>query len=448
MLSARLSLRMRLFSYLSFPLFASALFANSDGADPGHTGAPGEQVCTACHSGTANSGRGRVQITLGSGATWTPGARVRIEVQVEDPTARRWGFQLTARSSANAQQTAGTLAASDNQTQLVSQAGRQYVTHTATGTRNGTTGSVRFGFDWTAPAADFGPVTFYAAGNAANGNGSNSGDSIYTVNLQAAPASAGGGGPRPTFRSDSVSDLWTGKAGMAAGAWVNITGTELASQTANWSPRAGQPLPTALGGVTVKVNEVPAALSFVSATRVTLLVPAATPDGNVPVVVERGGTASESVSVAVTPTVPAIQAVPDPATAGRFYAAVTPAGAGTALVFVNPRGWVLGKPEVDNRAARGAFPGEEIDIWATGLGKAEDTPTDRLFTGSFPVATPPRVRFGELAVDAIAATLVAPGLYNVRVRVPESLARLLQLAAESRGRSLILLGAGCVVAKS
>jgi uncharacterized protein (TIGR03437 family) len=405
-------------------LFASVPLAQAfgGGPDPGLTGAPGEQTCVACHLGRPlNSGTGSLRIELPSGDTYVPGQRVAITVTLADPTARRWGFQLTARSSTNAQQTAGTLASTNNQTQVTTQGGRQYIAHTLTGSRNGTTGSVTFVFDWTAPAAGFGPVTFYAAGNAANGNGSDSGDTIYTTTKQVTPVASGGGGaPKPAFTSSQISEAWTGRTGVSPGAWTSIVGTDLAAGTATWAPSASRPLETKLGGVSVKVGDTQAAVSFVSPTRVTFLVPGGTPEGNVDVVVERDGTASDPVSVGVAAAVPAIQAVPDPASAGRFYAAVTPAGVGTTLVFVQPRGWIIGKPEVDNRAIRGAFPGEEIDIWATGLGRAEETPTDRIVSGSFAVVNPPRVRFAGVAVDPIAAGLVAPGVYIVRVRVPEN----------------------------
>ena len=397
-----------------------AALAFSDGPDPGLTGAPGEQNCTACHLGRAvNSGAGSFKIELPGGDTYAPGQKIQLTVTLADPAARRWGFELTARSSTDAQQTAGTLAPSNNQTQIVALGARQFILHTAVGTRNGTTGSATFTFDWTAPAADFGPVTFYAAGNAANGNGTELGDTIYTTNKQATPLAGGGGGPKPTFTSSQVSEAWTQKPGTAPGTWTSIVGTELASGTANWAPSGSRPLDTRLGGVSVKVNDTAAAVSFVSPTRITFLLPGGTPEGNANVMVERDGTASESVSVPITAAAPAIQSVPDPGTAGRFYAAVTPSGAGTSFVFVNPQGWIIGKPEVDNRAVRGAFPGEEIDIWATGLGRAEQTPTDAIFSGTFAVVNPPKVRFGGVAVDPTTAALVAPGIYLVRVRVPQ-----------------------------
>jgi uncharacterized protein (TIGR03437 family) len=395
-------------------------FAVSDGAPAGASGAPGEFTCTSCHAGAANSGQGRVRIELPGGEVYSPGQKVRMKVVIEDPSAIRWGFQLTARSAANESRSLGRLEAADNTAEVLSQGEMQWITHTLAGTRRGTRSPVTFEFDWTAPANDAAPVVFYAAANAANGNGAPTGDSIYTTSLRATAGS--GGGARPSFTSSAVTEAFTRKAGMSPGSWVTITGTDLAARAVQWSPAAGRPLDTRLGGVTVKINDVPAALSSVSPTSIMLLVPAATPVGNVPVVIERDGTAGEVVSVAVSAAVPAIQSVADPNTAGRFWAAATPAGAGTSLSLVNPKGWVLNKPEIDSRAVRGPFPGEEIDLYATGLGPASETPTDRLFSGSFPVANMPKVRFGEVTVDAASAALVSPGLYVVRVKVPESLA--------------------------
>ena len=63
--------------------------------------------------------------------------------------------------------------------------------HTSAGTFAGTPGPTSWQYQWTAPAASVASVTFYAAGNAANGTGNTSGDYIYTqsaiVNQYVAP---------------------------------------------------------------------------------------------------------------------------------------------------------------------------------------------------------------------------------------------------------------------
>ncbi|MBP8137654.1 MAG: hypothetical protein KAY61_05565, partial [Candidatus Eisenbacteria bacterium] len=46
-------------------------------------------------------------------------------------------------------------------------------------------GPVTWSFDWTAPSSPAGSVTFYAAGNAANGSEEPSGDWIFTTSATA-----------------------------------------------------------------------------------------------------------------------------------------------------------------------------------------------------------------------------------------------------------------------
>jgi uncharacterized protein (TIGR03437 family) len=168
------------------------------------------------------------------------------------------------------------------------------------------------------------------------------------------------------------------------------------------------------------VNDVPAVLSFVSPAKITLLVPGNTPEGDVPVVIERDGTAAPAVNVRVSAALPAIHCVAD--SSGKYYASVTSAGAGTSLALINPKGWILGNPAVDSRAVRGVRAGEEIDIYATGLGKTEgETVTDRI-SAAANLAAAPVVRFGEISVSPTLAAMVSPGIYVVRVKTPDSLA--------------------------
>jgi uncharacterized protein (TIGR03437 family) len=169
------------------------------------------------------------------------------------------------------------------------------------------------------------------------------------------------------------------------------------------------------------VNDVPAVLSFVSPARITLLVPGNTPEGDVPVVIERDGTAAPAVNVRVSAALPAIHCAAD--SGGKFYASVTSAGAGTSLTLINPKGWILGNPAVDSRAVRGVRAGEEIDIYATGLGKTEgETVTDRISAAAANLAAALVVRFGETSVTPVLAAMVSPGIYVVRVKTPDSLA--------------------------
>ncbi|HYP13542.1 MAG TPA: choice-of-anchor V domain-containing protein [Bryobacteraceae bacterium] len=166
--------------------------ARSVGAPVGTSGVPGEGVCTACHTTNAlNSGSGRIRIQVPGGATtYTPGQSIRLTVLLEDEAARRWGFALTARSASAPGTPAGVLSVvpSDTNAQVQGAAGSvQQATHTSAGTRPGTTGPATWELDWTPPAGG-GPVTLFAAGNAANNSNNNQGDQIYTTSLTLQPA--------------------------------------------------------------------------------------------------------------------------------------------------------------------------------------------------------------------------------------------------------------------
>src|SRR5262245_2001345 len=125
------------------------IWAHAAGPDPGKTGAPGESTCAelACHVGTPlNGGGGSIRIDAG-GTTYSLGVKQRITVTINDPTQRRWGFQLTARLAGNIAMRAGTLAAIDANTQVICAATsllevpcnanpeRQYIEHTLAGNR-------------------------------------------------------------------------------------------------------------------------------------------------------------------------------------------------------------------------------------------------------------------------------------------------------------------------
>ncbi|MBW3624913.1 MAG: hypothetical protein KY468_16045, partial [Armatimonadetes bacterium] len=94
-------------------------------------------------------------------------------------------FELTAKKADNSR--GGTITVTDPaNTQLIGSppvTSPQYIAQTSQGTAEGQPDvGPTWSFQWTAPPQGSGNVTFYAAGNAANGNSSASGDFIYTTN--------------------------------------------------------------------------------------------------------------------------------------------------------------------------------------------------------------------------------------------------------------------------
>ncbi|MEP6786867.1 MAG: choice-of-anchor V domain-containing protein [Acidobacteriota bacterium] len=167
--------------------------ASASGPSPSHTGAPAEDNCTACHTSyPVDSGDGSVSIT-GVPINYTPGQQVPITVKTAQSDATIYGFQLTAINASG--QTVGTFtlpSQNPSTMQLVDNiiGGqiRVYVEHTVDGLfTNNVFGSNSWTFTWTAPNPSAGTVFFYAAGNAANSDGTPTGDYIYTTTATTTP---------------------------------------------------------------------------------------------------------------------------------------------------------------------------------------------------------------------------------------------------------------------
>ncbi len=148
---------------------------NSGGAGPGRTGAPGEQNCTGCHTGTAQDGSNKNLITLLEGATpvtsYVPGNTYTVALSMSTTAAKK-GFQATVLDASG--NMAGNFTAGLN-TQ-VNGTSRKYANHTSASNTSATT---LWGWTWQAPATNLGNVTFYVATNETNNNGNDNGDVIY-----------------------------------------------------------------------------------------------------------------------------------------------------------------------------------------------------------------------------------------------------------------------------
>lgn len=212
---------------IAVTLLGSVTYAFSSGPPAGRTGAPGESTCVQCHLGTLNSGPGRVTIA-GVPATYEPNQEVVLTVRVEHPDRSRWGFQITALDDGN--KPAGTLSPVDRGVaRAINGSGglrkRVYVEQTATGTFPGERRGAEWLITWTAPPEDAGRVTFYAAGNAANGDNTSGGDTIYTTAVSTGPAAA----PviiAPVFRNGKIL-LQANGSNIAPGATLELSAGEL-----------------------------------------------------------------------------------------------------------------------------------------------------------------------------------------------------------------------------
>ena len=153
---------------------STSVFARAANPPNKSTGAPNEGTCASagCHTGNdLNAAGGSLMLSVPD--NYTPGAEYDIVVELARAGQSKWGFQMTALNSIGTR--AGTFAISNaNTQQLEEEDSKQYIEHKAA------SGTNRWTFKWTAPSSDVGPITFYAAGNAANNNFWLTGDYIYT----------------------------------------------------------------------------------------------------------------------------------------------------------------------------------------------------------------------------------------------------------------------------
>ncbi|MEZ4887425.1 MAG: choice-of-anchor V domain-containing protein [Chitinophagales bacterium] len=154
----------------------SYVYTNDFQPPTGRTGAPGELTCSAasCHNTPVNSGTGSLDISFSGGDVYEAGVTYDMSVVVND-NGGKFGFEMIALSESGT--SIGSFDANGAANITVRTiGGKQYISHKNAPSSN------TFNFKWTAPNEDAGAVTFYAAGNAANGNGASSGDKIYTNN--------------------------------------------------------------------------------------------------------------------------------------------------------------------------------------------------------------------------------------------------------------------------
>lgn len=277
--------------FLSFGLRGARVAANSSGPPLRSTGAPGELTCNTagCHTGTATNAGGGTLTISGFPTSYSPNQEVDVTITMVQANRIRFGFQATIIDADGKQ--AGTITVTDSaRTQLIpGQVGsniRQYIMHTFNGTSpNGGNNQGSWTFRWKAPAQSAGALTLYVTGNAANNNGANSGDLIYSssaVSQQAAvipnfaTVSAASFAQNTTLSPDSI------VAGFGSDLSVNVV-----SATTN-------PLPTQLDGTEIELRDVTstdrkAGLFFVAPTQINYVIPAGVVNGPATISVKRSG---------------------------------------------------------------------------------------------------------------------------------------------------------------
>ncbi|MEO8372179.1 MAG: IPT/TIG domain-containing protein [Candidatus Solibacter sp.] len=214
----------------------------------------------------------------------------------------------------------------------------------------------------------------------------------------------------PTIASGGVGNAVSGIAGATPGSWISIYGTGLAATTRVLasSDLVSDVIPTTLGGVSVQINNKPAFVQYVSPTQINVLAPADASRGSVSVSVNNGSVTSNSVSTTMLSVLPGLS------TLSGYVRAVRSDGA-----IINGTGNV----ETGYKTSAAVGPGDTLSLYGTGFGATSASLADGLvFTGAYPTANAVTVTIGNTPASVAFAGLVGPGLYQINVVVPPSLA--------------------------
>lgn len=156
-------------------------YANQTGSIGGYSSSFGDgQSCFYCHTGsTPNSGGGGATIiSTGLINGYVPGQTYTINVVITNTGSTKIGFEASVEETTNNTKT-GTIVVTDAaRTKLTNN--NNAITHELAGTA-AISGANSWQFDWVAPVAGTGEVTFYAGFNASNANSHPLGDVVYTT---------------------------------------------------------------------------------------------------------------------------------------------------------------------------------------------------------------------------------------------------------------------------
>lgn len=362
-------------SFVVFGWQGHGVQANQGGPATELTGAPGEQTCAtaSCHLGNeVNSANGTLTLT-GLPAVYRPNQEINLTVTLSQANRARYGFQITVVDDQGRK--AGELVVTDtSRTQkaigFVGGNQREYINHTLNGAIPNGTNQGSWSLRWKAPAQSAGRVTFYASGNAANGNGAVTGDFIYTTSqsLQFSPA-------LPAVTSVSAASFAAGA--LAPETIASAFGTGLSQ---NVAIAATVPLPTELDNTQILVRDVfnverAAPLFFVSPSQMNFLVPAGTFPGAAALTVRRNGTEVAQGTLTIETFTPAL-----------FSANATGQGVAAAVVLRVRDGQQFYEPV--SRAEGGSQVAIPIDL-GPDLGAASDQVYLLLFGTGFRRFTQP-----------------------------------------------------------
>lgn len=151
-------------------------YSNTTGSPGGYTNSPGDgtKTCRTCHGPGAVTVKQNVITTNIPASGYVPNTTYTVTIAYTEQGRSKYGFEATSENSANAKK--GTFSTANTNCRTI---GTSRITHTSAGS---TASGGTFVFNWTAPSAGSGAITFYAVLNATNSNSNDDGgDNIYTT---------------------------------------------------------------------------------------------------------------------------------------------------------------------------------------------------------------------------------------------------------------------------
>jgi uncharacterized protein (TIGR03437 family) len=411
------------------------LFAYASGPDPRYTAAPGDSplACASagCHTGLAkggpiNAAGGVVTATFSSGTTYTPGQPVTITVNVTDPVNTLHGFQMTARLESNLataqagrfsyQTGSGIFVLCDNNVPRTltgnCPAGSpvEFIEHNVP--RTGT-----WTFTWTAPATNQGPVHFYIAGNAVNGDGTNGPqDHVYTASYVLQPAAACTLSLPVISKAVSASGFG-GLSTFASGSYLEVTGSNLAGNTREWlgPDFIGNNAPTGLDGTSISINGKLGFTSYIQAngtspSQVNVQAPADSSTGPVSITVANCAGTSAPVTLQKAAVAPGMLAPSSFIFNNKQY----------LVAQFYPEYFFAGNTSFGS-VFRPAKPNDTVWMFGIGFGDVSGaTVPGVIATGGGQIVAPVTISFGQTPANVSYAGLYPSyvGLYLFIVTVP------------------------------
>ena len=221
-------------------------------------------------------------------------------------------------------------------------------------------------------------------------------------------------GAAPAVTPAGVVPIYSSATTIQPGSWVSIYGSNLAASPMTWNGD----FPTTLGGTSVKINNKPAYVYYVSPGLIDVQAPDDTATGTVPVVVTTGAGTS-------TGTVTLGQFGPSLCVTGGKYVAgviVRTDGSGSqgggTFDYLGPTGTSLG---YQTKAAKA---GDAIELYGVGFGPTSPTITSGrvLAPGEYGAAsTPITLIINGVSVMPSFAGITEAGLFQLNFTVPAGL---------------------------